>query len=166
MATILTNLVPEEAQFLAANFPALTKVLGTSYPVTVLAFDAATEEAAFFKVQANQFANSPVLRVYWAADTATSGDVIWGCQIAAVTPDTDTQDITTKALATAQTVTDTHLGTTARRLHVAAITITNLDSLANNDWVWIRIYRDADAGGDTMTGDAWFVGARLEYSDT
>jgi hypothetical protein len=165
MATVLQNLFPEEAQFLASAFPALSKINGTNFPVSYLAFDASAEEAAFYKLQANQFANSPVLRIYWAADTATSGDVIWGCQIAAITPDADTQDVTTDGLATAQTVTDTHLGTTARRIHVASITITNLDSLANGDIVFLRLYRDADAAGDTMTGDALFLGARIEYSD-
>jgi hypothetical protein len=92
--------------------------------------------------------------------------VIWGIQIAAITPDTDNQDVATKALATAQVVTDTHLGTTAKRIMTCQLTISNLDSLALNDVLWIAIYRDAAAGGDTMVGDALFIEARIEYSDT
>lgn len=167
MPTIFQQFQPEDAQFLAANFPALAKNLGTNFPVSALAYDAAAEEAAFWKFIATNYGSGNLtLTIYWYADTATSGDVIWGAQIAAITPNTDTQDIETDALATANTVTDSHLGTTGQRVHSADITISNLDSLANGDLVFLRIYRDADAGGDTMTGDAFFLGARLSYSDT
>src|SRR5882672_126607 len=158
MATIKQLLQPEEAQFLAATFPQFVKLLGTNFPVTALAYDAATKETAFWKIEAiNYGSGNLTLVIRWTADTATSGDVIWGAQIAAITPDADNQDVTTKALATANTVTDTHLGTPAKREMTTSITISNLDSLAANDTVWIAIYRDAAAGGDTMTGDALFV---------
>jgi hypothetical protein len=167
MATVPQNLFPEDAQFLAANFPAFSRLLGTNFPVSVLAYDAATKETAFFKLEAVRYGSGNLtLVIRWLGDTATSGDVIWGAQIAAYTPDTDTGDITTKAFATANTVTDTHLGTTAKREMTCTITISNLDSIAANDTFWLALYRDAAAGGDTMTGDALFVEARLEYSDT
>jgi hypothetical protein len=167
MATVFNLLLPEEAQFLAANFPQLSKVNGSNFPVAGLAYDATTEEAAFWKFIATNYGSGNLtLTVYWYADTATSGDVIWGAAIAAITPNTDTQDVETDGLATANTVTDSHLGTTGQRVHSADITISNLDSLANGDLVFIRIYRDADAGGDTMTGDAILLAARLSYSDT
>jgi len=69
-------------------------------------------------------------------------------------------------LATANTVTDTHLGTTGQRLHRASVTVSNLDSLAANDDLWVRIARDANNASDTMTGDAILVLATVSYSDT
>jgi hypothetical protein len=166
VATVFQQLDVGAAQFLSSSFPALVKN-GTNFPAVGLAYDAAAAEAAFWMTRAVSYGSGNVtVACDWYADTATSGDVIWGCQIAAITPDTDTQDVETKALATANTVTDTHLGTTGQRLHRASITVSNLDSLAANDDVWIRVYRDAAAGGDTMTGDAVLVGVTVSYSDT
>lgn len=166
MATVVQQLDVGAAQLLSSSFPALVKN-GANFPAVGLAFDAAAVEAAFWMTRAVSYGSGNVtVAVDWYADTATSGDVIWGCQLAAITPDSDTQDVETKALATANTVTDTHLGTTGQRLHRASITVSNLDSLATNDDLWIRVYRDAAAGGDTMTGDAVLVGVTVSYSDT
>jgi hypothetical protein len=102
----------------------------------------------------------------WYADTASTGNIIWGAAIAAITPDSDSQDVETDSLATANTVTDSHLGTTGQRLHRCSITVSNLDSLAAGDDVRMRIYRDADDGSDTMTGDAILTRVTVSYSDT
>lgn len=167
MAIVKVPFLPEDAQFLSANFPQYKKIIGSNFAVSVLAYDAANKETAFWKFKANNYGSgSLTLIVRWSADTATSGDTIWGAQIACITPDTDSQDITTKSMATAATVTDTHSGTTARRNMTCSMTITDLDSLAAGDTVWLAIYRDAPAAGDTMTGDAFFLEASLEYSDT
>lgn len=166
MATVYLQLEVGAAQFQSSTFPAFVKN-GTNFPVTGLAYDAATAESAYWMFRAISYGSGNVtVACDWYADTATSGDVIWGAQLAAITPDTDTQDVESKSLATANTVTDTHLGTTGQRLHRASITVSNLDSIAANDDVWIRVYRDAAAGGDTMTGDAVLVGVTVSYSDT
>ena len=167
MATVKVSFLPEGAQFLTLNFPQYKKISGTNFANPVLAFDAATKETAFWKFKANNYGSGNLtLVVRWSANTATSGDVIWGGQIACITPDTDSQDIDTKAFATASTVTDSHGGTTARREMTCSMTITSLDSIAANDTVWLAIYRDAAQAGDTMAGDAFFIEASIEYSDT
>jgi hypothetical protein len=167
MAIIKTPFLPEDAQFLSSNFPQYKKILGTNFPVSVLAFDAATKESAFWKFKASNYGSGNLtLVVRWAGDTATSGVSAWGAKIACITPGTDTQDLTTKAFATAATATSTHLGTTAKRVMTFTITISDLDSIAAGDTIWLELYRDAAAGGDTMTGDALFTEAGLEYSDT
>jgi hypothetical protein len=75
----------------------------------------------------------------------------------------DTQDVETKALATANTVTDTHLGTTAKRLHTATITITNTDGIAAGDEVYLVLER---TGSDaTIAEDIIVTKAILTYSD-
>lgn len=169
MATVTIQLDVEAHQTLAANFPQYLKSLGTNFPVPGLAFDASTDEAAFFHFIARNYGSGNLaLALYWYADTATSGNVVWEAQLAAITPDTDTQDVETKALATLNLVQDTHLGTTGQRLHKCTITISNLDSLANGDHCTLRIARDANGTNatDDMTGDAILVGAELSYSDT
>lgn len=166
MATVYQQLDPGAAQFQSTAFPALVKN-GTNFPALGLAYDAASVESSYWMWRAVSYGSGNLtVALDWYADTATSGDVIWGSQIAAITPDSDSQDVETKSLATANTVTDTHLGTTGQRLHRASITVSNLDSLAANDDVWMRVYRDAAAGGDTMAGDAILVGVTVSYSDT
>lgn len=168
MATVKHFLAPEEAQYLAANFPQYIKNNGTNFPVPGQAFDAsaATGEKAYWKLRAiNYGSGNLTLDLEWYADTATSGDVKWGARIACITPDTDSQDIETKAFATQTTVTDTHLGTTGQRLHRCSITISNLDSIAADDELFLEIQRLSADAADTMTGDAILVSALLTYSD-
>lgn len=166
MATVTQQLDPGSAQFLASGFPALVKN-GANFPAVALAYDATNDESAFWLLRAVGYSSgSLTVTIDWYADTASTGDVVWAVQLAAITPDTDTQDVETKALATANTVTDSHLGTTGQRLHRASITVSNLDSLAANDDLWIRIARDADHAADTMAGDALLVLAAVAYSDT
>lgn len=166
MATVYQQLDVGAAQFLTGSFPALTKN-GANFPAIGLAYDAAAAENAFWELRAVTYGSGNLtVDLDWYADTATSGVVRWGVQIAAITPDSDTQDVETKAFATAQTADDTHLGTTGQRLHRAPVTVSNLDSLANNDLVWMKVYRDAANAADTLTGDAILVGVTVSYSDT
>jgi hypothetical protein len=166
MATVTQTLLATDAQFLSTAFPGLVKN-GSSFPVTGLAFDAASDEVAYWTFYAAAYGSGNVtVRVFWYADTASSGDVVWEAQLAAITANTDTQDVETKALATANTATDTHLGTTGQRLHSIDITMSNLDSLAAGDSVWLRLARDANNAADTMTGDAIVEKVVLTYSDT
>ncbi len=166
MATVRQPLAPGESWPLATAFPALVRN-GTNFPVPGLAYDAATKETAFWELFAASYGSGNVtVKIQWYADTASSGDVIWGVQLAAITPNIDSQDVETKSLATANTATDTHLGTTGQRLHEIDVTVSNLDSLANGDALWLALYRDAAAGGDTMAGDAIVTSVVVSYSDT
>jgi hypothetical protein len=170
MATISQTLVPEEAQYLATNFPQFRTDISGSIVVSGLAFDATTDEAAFWKFIAVGYGSGNLtLTIYWRGETGvTSGNVVWEAQLAVVTPDADTQDVITDTPATLNFVQDTHLGTTARRLMQCVITISNLDSLAANDYVTIRIARDANGTNatDDLAGDAVFLAATIAYSDT
>lgn len=156
---------PEVAQFRSTNFAQFVRANGTNFPVSGLAFDTALDEEAYWKFDAVDFTGSPVLYLEWYAATANTGDVVWGVAMGAITPDTDTQDVETKALAAESTVTDTHLGTVVKRIHKCNITIANTDSLASDDIVWIRIRRlGFTSGSDTMAGDAILTLAQLRYS--
>lgn len=165
MGTEYQHFQAGEALYPASNFPQLQVIQGSSFPVMVNSFDAATKETLFHEFVADNYSSGNLtLDLYWYSDSASANDVIWGAQVACITPDTDTQDVETKALATANTATDTHLGTTGQRLHRATITISNTDSIAAGDLVKIAIYRDAAAGGDTMTGDAHLWRSRISYT--
>lgn len=167
MATVYQFLQPGEAQFLAANFPALTKTNGTNFPVLGLAYDATTDEAAFWRFVATNYGSGNItLTIYWYADTASSGNVVWEAQLSAITANTDSQDVETDALATLNFVQDAHLGTTGQRVHSAAITLSNLDSLAASDLCHLRVARDANgtSATDDMTGDAILLGVLVSYT--
>lgn len=164
MTTKIT-LLPGDAEFPSTNGPGPTLFQGTNFPVSGLAFDTTTQETCYFKFPAADYASgNPTLDIYWYADTASSGGIMFGASLAAITYDTDTQDVETKAFATENTNSDTHLGTTGQRLHRMTITITNLDSLTADDLVWLRLRRVPADATDTMTGDAIVVALVLTYT--
>jgi len=168
MATTRLVLNVDSAQPVPGSTLPQFKQAGSSVGVSSYSFDAGADEALQFVVPYVQAYGSGNLTVKlrWFADTATSGDVVWGAAIAAITPETDSQDIETDSLATENTVTDSHLGTTAQRLMEASITVSNLDSLAAADYLSLRIRRIGTNGSDTMSGDAQLAGVVVEYSDT
>jgi hypothetical protein len=156
---------PDAAEPIGTVFPQFDIIAGTNFPVSVLKFDAAADEAVCWKFRASGYTRGNLtIDTEWYADTASSGDVVWGAAIAAITPNTDTQDVETDAFATENTFTDSHLGTTGQRVHRATITVSNLDSLAADDDVWIRIRRVGSNGSDTMTGDACLTQITVSYS--
>lgn len=167
MATVKQVLLPEEAQFLASAFPQLDKVNGTASPVTRLLYDPNTDEAAFWHLEAVGYGSGNwTVDLIWYAVNATTGTVRWGVSLAAITPESDSQDAETKALATEQTVDDAHLGTTSKRLHKATIALANLDSVAAGDWCTLRVRRIGSNAADNLANDAALVQVRLAYSDS
>lgn len=92
--------------------------------------------------------------------TAGTGDVIWGVRALSVSND----DALDASFGTAQTVTDTFIA--SGDLHVSPTTsaITAAGTPAEGDLLIVEVYRDADAGGDTYTQLARFVGLRLFYT--
>jgi hypothetical protein len=142
------------------------KNIGTNFPVSALAFDATNVENAYWKWSPVGYGSGNVLvEVRWYADTGSSGNVFFGASLAAITPDTDTQDVETKSFANINTATDAHLGTTNQRLHTMPLTISNLDSLAAGDMAVLRLFKQS-AAASNMTGDCLVVEVILSYSDT
>lgn len=169
MATVrLPPFMPNSAEFGASGFPAYDRVQGTNFPVSRLLYDAAATESAYWRFQPIAYGSGNLTCdiIWYSGATATTGVVRWEAALAAITPETDTQDVQTKAFATALTVDDTHLGTTAKRLHTATITISNLDSIATGDEAYLRISRIGGNAADTLVGDAALTEVRLSYSDT
>jgi hypothetical protein len=166
MATQSIQLKPRGANLFSTGQPALYLENGTTIPYSGYGFDASTSEQMFldFKVPFYLSGNLTVTLRWYSQTGQTTGAVVWGAQIAALTAG-DAQSVLTDALATAQTTTTTVVGT-ARAPTETIITVTNLDSLAADDTVQMRIYRDAAVGGDTMTGDAIIFDIEVEYAAT
>lgn len=167
MATVSNPLSMGAAEYLTSTFPQLVQG-GTNFPETGLAYDDAANEAAFWRVDMSRYAGLLIpnltLVLDWRGVAGTSGSVVWGAAIAAITPDTDVVNPQTKALASEQSISDAHLGTLAERVMRCSLTVVNLDSVAAGDLVWLRIRRLS--AGNSYTGDAILLGANLQYSDT
>jgi hypothetical protein len=143
---------------------------GTNFPRDGWLFSGgSTDNNVYFKFPILNYGSGNItLEIHWqSTGTNTSGNVVFGAQISAITPNTDTQDAETDGLATAQTVQDAHLGTTAKRVHECSIAISNLDSVAAGDEVTLFFYRDAsDTANDTYADDVLVTALYLTYSDT
>lgn len=172
MADILRELYPPEAQYRTGTaFPQFLREDGTNAPVTWLAYDAAATEYAYWELGAlNYGGSSPAITVdiTWGAASATSGVCRWGVSLLAVTPETDTGALTSEAFGTEVVVDDTHLGTSAKRLMLATLSLTSgaLDSVVNKDELVLRVGRIGGHANDTMAGDALFKKVLLTWADS
>lgn len=172
MADVKRELYPAEAQYAGSAFPQFTRALGTNGPVTWLAYDAGGTESAYWELGALDYgpADTPItIDLVWGAATATSGVVVWEVSLAAITPEVDSGSAEAKTYGTVVSGTDTHLGTTAKRLMRATLVLDStaeLNSLANGDQVWVKVSRLGANGSDTMAGDALLHSALLTWSNT
>lgn len=125
-----------------------------------LDFDPGTDEFAQFSLVMPKKWNAGTMtaRFHWThGSTTTNFAVVWGIQAVAVSND----DTIGAAYGTAVTVTDT--GGTTSDLYTSdeSSAMTAAGSSAKEDMVYFRVYRDADAGGDTLAVDAKLIGVTL-----
>ena len=128
-----------------------------------LLFDAATDEfaQALVVMPTNYNAGQVTARFYWTATTG-SGAVVWGLQGLAYSDD----DALDTATGTAQTVTDTLLAANDMMISGATSSVTIGGTPGANKAVQFQIYRDADAGGDTLAVDARLLGVEISYTSS
>lgn len=121
-------------------------------------FDPSTAQYGQFSVAMPKSWNLGTItaQFVWTA-TSGSGSVIWGIQGLAV-GDGDALDA---SFGTAVTVTDTLLSASQAHLTSATSAMTISGSPAALDTVIFQVYRDAAAGGDTLTSSARLIGVRL-----
>jgi len=125
-------------------------------------FDATTDEWLWFSFRLpGDYLSGGALRLQWMANV-TSGSVMWGARIGAVTPaDVDTpMEHASAAVATAVTAANT---TEARRLIESTVTLT-MDAAAAGDFIVLGVTRVAANAGDTVTVDAELLGLAFEYT--
>ena len=149
--------------------PAIQRVKGSAANPTPfflqLAFDAGSDEFCMwsFRMPAD-YASGPVLKVQFKMVSATTGNVVILCRVAAVTPG-DATDVDAKTFASANTSAATAVpSTTAGKLGEISLTLANNDSLAANDFAMVRLARLGSDAGDTATGDMEVVAVTLEYT--
>lgn len=164
MATYQQSFDPKGANLFSSAIPTLVLANGTNIPVSGVAFNDTTLNAIFVELKALAYSSGNVtVKLVWYG-ASTTNNVVWGAQIAAITPG-DAQSLLTDSLATASTTTTAASGTTNAPTETT-VTVTNLDSLAAGDVVQLRIYRDAASGSDTFSGDAILVDIEVSYAAT
>jgi hypothetical protein len=132
--------------------------LDTRNSIAVLDFDDATDESAVFVSiipEAASLGSGLKIRLHWMATTATSGNVVWDVSLERMTTDLDSDSFDTIASGTAAA------NGTSGILTVTEITLTTIDSVTAGDGYRLKVTRDANAAGDTMSGDAELVLAEV-----
>jgi len=126
-----------------------------------LLFDAGTDEfaQAMIVMPNNWNAGTVTAKFHWTASTS-SGDVVWGLSGRAYAND----DALDQAQGTAQTVTDTLTATNDVDITSATSAITLAGTAAAGNPVIFEVYRDANAGGDTLGADARLLGVEITYT--
>ena len=159
---LLTSL---NAQFPNTNAPALNRVNGTNAGVYSLAYDDTTSEEATWQLLTNAYAAGNLrFRFKWHAATATTGAIVLRVRLSALTGNTDSTSIEARTFGTAVQAADTHLGTTAERVHTFDIDLDSaaeLNSMAADDDVIVGVARLPADAGDTMAGDLELDGVEV-----
>lgn len=151
---------PFSAEFPSSNFPQLT--LSNRRPV--LAFDAATDETAYWTDIAPQGLTGTItLVITYAMASATSGTVGFQGQIEAITDGDSTDTDATTSFDSVNNSTSTTVPATAGYIDQISITMTNADSLTAADYYRLSLNRDADGSAitDSATGDAYVLAVEL-----
>jgi len=125
-------------------------------------FDDTTPEGVYFQFRMpSDFSSAPVLKLVYSMASAITGTIEFEASIWAAT---DGEDVDTESYDTVNNGTETVPGTAGLSSDLS-ITLTNADSLAANDLVRIKLFRDADdATNDTATGNLELRAATLEYT--
>jgi hypothetical protein len=130
-----------------------------------LPFDAGTDEFAQATVvmPSDWDAGTVTAAFYWSKDGTGTGDVVWTCEGRSY-GDNEAVD---QAWGTAQSVTDSATATDdAVFISAATSAITLSGTPAAGELVQFRVSRDANAGGDTLAGDALLLGVMIAFTRT
>jgi len=167
---LITGTLPSGGSFLGsfdandATFPSSAPAVASSRNAhPILAFDDATDEfVVFSSVMSTDYTGSNInVNIDWAAETAITGDVVWGVEFERL--NAGGSDIDSDSFAAIQTETDTTAGTSGV-ITRTTITLTSAeaDGMVAGDAFRMRISRDANNGGDTMTDDAQILQISLD----
>ena len=151
---------PLSAEFPATNFPQLTLI--NRRPV--LAFDASTDETAYWTFIAPQGLTGTItLVITYMMASATTNAVGVQAQLEAVTAADATDLDGTTSFDSVNNSASTTVPGTAGYIGQISITMTNADSIAAADYVRLSVNRDADGSAitDSATGDLYLLAVEL-----
>lgn len=160
LTTTRLVLTPLGAEFPASNYPQL--MLSNRRPV--LAFDASTDETAYWTFVAPQgITGTMTLVLTIAMASATSGTVGIQAQIEAIGDGDATDTDATTSFDSVNNSASTTVPATAGYIKQISITLTNQDSIAAGDYCRLSINRDADGSAitDSATGDMFVLAVEL-----
>jgi hypothetical protein len=129
----------------------------------VLDFDKSTDEFAQFSVAFPKSWNEGTItyQVFWTPAGASTGNCIWGLQGVAC-GDSDTIDV---AYGTAVNITDAGIGTIEdQQVSAVSSAVTIAGSPAVDQQTYFQIFRDANAGGDSLDDDCRLLGIKIFFT--
>jgi hypothetical protein len=160
MATVKQPLSIGDAILHATLQPTLTKADGTNFPVWGYSFaTGAVNQQLSWRFKADNYGSGNVTVVLDFYSSATSGSVTWGGALSVLTPG-DAQSMLTDGFATESTQA-TAVNGTANGPARTSLVISNLDSLAADDSVELRIRRT----DNSVAAGVVLVGIEVQYSD-
>ena len=158
--------IPAQAMYAATTNgaeAAQAETTATRPDLKVLDFDASTAEYAQFAIAMPKSWNlgTVTYQVFWSPSNTNTGNCIFGLQGLSCT-EGDTADA---VFGTAQEVTDAGIGTVEDvQMTAVSSAMTIAGSPADDDQCFFQLYRDANDGSDTFTGDARVLGIKLFYT--
>ncbi len=166
IAGLETMWVPSSAMYPATTNGAEAAQVETAAlrpDMKVLDFDASTDEHAQFSVAFPKSWNEGTVtyQVYWTPSNTNTGDCLFRLQGVACA-DNDTIDV---AYGTSIAVSDAGIGTVEdQQISAVSGAVTIAGSPAAGEITYFQLFRDANAGEDTFTGDARVLGIRIFFT--
>jgi len=143
--------------------PQQVETTATRPDMKVLDFDAGTDEHAQFSVAFPKSWNEGTIqyKVYWTPSNTNTGNCIF--KLAGVSVgDGDTIDV---GFGTAVAITDAGIGTVEdQQVSPLSSNVTIAGSPAVDEQTYFLLFRDANDGADTYTGDARVLGVKILFT--
>jgi len=161
-----TMWVPASAMYAATTNgadPQQVETTATRPDMKVLDFDAGTDEFAQFSVAFPKSWNEGTItyQCFWTPSSTNTGNCIFGLQGVSC-GDSDTIDV---VYGTAVNITDAGIGTVEdQQVSPVSSAVTIAGSPAVDQQTYFQLFRDANAGGDTFTGDARVLGIKIFFT--
>ena len=165
------NIINSKGVIFLGEFDANDAIFPSSNPAVassrnahpILSFDDTTPESMVFSsvLPEDYDGGGVTVNIDWVAETAISGDVVWGVEVERL--NASGHDIDSDSFAAQQTDTDTTAGTSGV-ISRSSISLTQAqaDGWEAGDSFRLRISRVAASGSDTMVDDAQILRISLE----
>ncbi len=134
---------------------------GARNSIPLIGFNAATDSSAVFAgviPEAADLSSGIRVIVKWVSESATSGDCVFVSAFERVNTDIDSDSFASGVSATTTTGGTSGVPNTTTIDHSSA----EIDGVTVGDFFRLMLTRDANAGGDTMTGDAQVLAVEIQ----